>query len=288
MLTYEKLVDSLFETNAVKVCPKNQPFWYASNKIGPYYVNTEFLYGSAAKAKELLEVIDSVSNEKEHCSGKILDLTLENYKNDPIYKDLIDTMVTYIRDNIEDVDFISGGERRDWFFSLIIAHFLKKPHITIFKDLTTVVFLPRTLEHELTCVENLKVLHIADIITEASSYSRAWVPAIEAFGAKIADSLVVIDRKQGGKERLESLGIKSHALANVDIELFKTALENRLIDLEQFEMLKDFIEQPYDSMRDFLLNNRDFLNQALLSDPKTAARAKICIEEDLYNLLKEN
>ncbi len=288
MLTYEKLVDSLFETNAVKVCPKNQPFWYTSNKIGPYYVNTEFLYGSETKAKELLEIIESASKDKEHCSGIILDATLENYKNDPIYKDLIDTMVTYVRDNIEDIDFISGGERRDWFFSLIIAHFLKKPHITIFKDLSTVVFLPRTLEHELTCVENLKVLHIADIITEASSYSRAWVPAIEAFGAKITDSLVVVDRKQGGKERLESLGIKSHALANVDIELFKMARENGLIDLGQFEMLKNFIEQPFDSMRNFLLKNKDFLAQSLASDSKTAARAKICIEEDLYKLSKEN
>ncbi|MEI6131537.1 MAG: orotate phosphoribosyltransferase [Bacillota bacterium] len=288
MLTYEELVNYLFKTNAIKVCPNDKPFWYTSNKIGPYYINTQYLYGDETKANELLNVIENIRIDKENCSGIILDLTLENYQVDPIYKGLIDTMVNYIRNNIEEFDFVSGGERRDWFFSLIIAHFLKKPHITVFKDKSTVVFLPRTLEEELTCVENLRVLHIADIITEASSYARAWVPAIEEFGARITDSLVVVDRMQGGKERLESLGVKSHALAFVDIDLFRIAMKNELIDGAQFMMLESFIEDPFNSMRDFLIEHKTFLQEALESDPKTAARAKICIEEDLYKLSEEN
>ena len=288
MFSYEKLVELLFETNAVKVCPKGKPFWYTSNKIGPFYINTEFLYGSETKANELLKVIDNVSSDRENCSGIILDLTLKNYLEDEIYKQLIDSMVEYIQKNIVEFDYISGGERRDWFFSLIIAHFLKKPHVTIFKDQSTEVFLPRTNEHKNICVDNGKVLHIADIITEASSYSRAWVPAIETFGGKISDSLVVIDRLQGGKERLETLGVKSHALANVDIRLFEMALNKGLIDEEQFKLLEDFITDPFNSMRNFLLLNQDFLCEALKADAKTSQRAKICIDEDLYKLTKEN
>jgi len=42
----------------------------------------------------------------------------------------------FIKNNIDvnEVDYISGGERRDWFFSPIIAKLLNKPHITIYKD----------------------------------------------------------------------------------------------------------------------------------------------------------
>ena len=49
-------------------------------------------------------------------------------------------MILKIKENIntEEIDYISGGERRDWYFSNIIAYLLKKPHVTIYKDLTTV------------------------------------------------------------------------------------------------------------------------------------------------------
>ena len=45
----EKLIKWLFETNAFRVCPENEPFWYTSGTIGPYYINTHFLYGSEEK-----------------------------------------------------------------------------------------------------------------------------------------------------------------------------------------------------------------------------------------------
>ena len=44
------LVSYLFQTNAFKVCPDNKPFWYTSGKIGPYFINTHFLYGSEKEA----------------------------------------------------------------------------------------------------------------------------------------------------------------------------------------------------------------------------------------------
>ena len=57
------IVSYLFETNALKICPDNKPFWYTSGKIGPYYINTHFLYGSEKDAVDLLKFIDS---EKEN------------------------------------------------------------------------------------------------------------------------------------------------------------------------------------------------------------------------------
>jgi len=41
--------------------------------------------------------------------------------------------------DIDGVDIISGGARRDWFFSFITAYIFNKPHLTIFKDLDMAV-----------------------------------------------------------------------------------------------------------------------------------------------------
>lgn len=286
MTVYDKLVKMLFETKAFRVCEEGKPFWYTSNKIGPYYINTHFLYGSEEKANQLLDVINEKASDRENCSKIIFDLVLDNYNTDKIYKELIDMMVGYINKEIngDDFDYISGGERRDWFFSLMIAHLLKKPHITIYKDLTTTVF---SSCNEYKNADHPKVLHVADIITVASSYTRAWIPAIKDFGGKMVDSLVVIDRLQGGKENLEGAGVRSHAMADVDHKLIQSAKDTGMITDSQFDLVLDYIERPYESMREFLTANPKFLNESLKSDKRTSERARICIDEDIYNLKGE-
>ena len=34
--TQNPIVSWLFETDAVRVCPEGQPFWYTSGKLGPF------------------------------------------------------------------------------------------------------------------------------------------------------------------------------------------------------------------------------------------------------------
>ena len=55
---HNPVVSWLFETDAVRVCPEGQPFWYTSGKLGPFYINTQFLFGSEQAANELLAVIE--------------------------------------------------------------------------------------------------------------------------------------------------------------------------------------------------------------------------------------
>ncbi len=279
----EKLVNWLFETHAVRVCPQNKPFWYTSGTIGPYYINTHFLYGSKEKANSLLETIDREKADAVACPLKVLEATLENYESDDVYKGLIDEMIDFIKKNMDlnMIDFISGGERRDWFFSMIISHFLEKPHITIYKDLKLVVMRDNTVNES----ENLKgkrVLHIADLITEASSYERAWIPAIKNSGGDMKWSLVVVDRMQGGAELLLSQGVKPFAMINIDSELFDKALKLGYIDGEQYKMLAAYMHNPRESMRNFLLSNPDFLKSALNSDERTRKRAEMCLEKKPY------
>ena len=275
----------LFETKALKICPENKPFWYTSGKIGPYFINTHFIYGSEAEANELLKFIDSEKENKKELPKKIYEKTMEQYRTSKIYKTVIDEMIEKIKQNIniDEIDFVSGGERRDWFFSYAIADLLGKPHITIFKDLTTVVTDSKGNNIEAN-LEGKKVLHAADLITEASSYIRAWIPAIKQMGAEIKWSIAVVDRMQGGKDKLEAENIKSYEIIRVDNELFEEALSLGIINKEQLDMLVKFKSNPDGTMREFLVAHPEFLEDALKADEKTKARAKLCRDGNLYNL----
>ena len=281
------IISYLFETKAIKFCEENKPFWYTSGKIGPYFINTHFVYGSEEEATKLLSYIDECLSDKLSLPKKVFDKVLKQYETNEIYKNVIDTMKSYIEENIDvsEIDFVSGGERRDWFFSNMIAYLLKKPHITIYKDLSTVVsdYNFETTE-EVKSLENKKVLHVADLITVASSYIRAWIPAIRNLGANICWSCVVVDRMQGGKEKLEKENIKALSLVQVDTNLFKKALDLKVINKSQFDMLNGFFENPDETMRQFLINHPEFLENALNSDEKTKKRAKLLVDGNLYGL----
>ena len=281
------LVSYLFKTNAFKVCPDNKPFWYTSGKIGPYFINTHFLYGSEEEAVEFLSFIDVEKDNKIELPKKVFDKAFAQYNSNNIYKEVIDEMISFINShiNVDEIDYVSGGERRDWFFSNIVAYLLKKPHITIFKDLSTVV---STADFEETSVKSelngKKVLHVADLVTAASSYLRAWIPAIQSLGAEIVWSTVVVDRMQGGNDRLRELGINAYSLVQIAPEMFKKALDLGIISEEQNIMLNKFFEDPDGTMRKFLIEHPEFLENSLKSDEKTIVRARLCLEGDLYNL----
>lgn len=281
------LMSYLFETNAIRFCEENKPFWYTSGKIGPYFINTHFVYGNEKDAVELLSFIDDSLSDKLTLPKKVFDKVLGQYNTNEIYKNVIDTMKGYIEENIniDEIDYVSGGERRDWFFSNIIAYLLNKPHITIYKDLSTVVS-DSKFENTtpVTSLDNKKVLHVADLITVASSYIRAWIPAIKNLNANICWSCVVVDRMQGGKEKIEAEGIKSLSLVQVDSNLFKKAEELGIINEAQVEMLNGFFKNPDETMRNFLIAHPEFLENALNSDEKTKKRAKLLVDNNLYNL----
>ncbi len=283
MLDENKLVNWLFETGAVRICPEDKPFWYTSGTIGPYYINTHFLYGSEKKALKLLEIIDACKNEILTCPRKLLSEVEKNYHSDTIYRGLIDSMTEFIRSNIklEDIDYISGGERRDWFFSLMIANLLEKPHITIYKDMTAVITEKgETVEAEY--IMGAKVLHIADLITEASSYERAWIPAIKGIGGQMTNSLVVIDRMQGGRELLESQNVCSFAMVSIEKSFFDNALKMGLITQGQHDMLLKYTADPREAMKSFIKDHPEFIENSLKADSKTAERAKLCLEKGIY------
>ena len=63
----------LFETQAMKVANPEKPFWYTSGKIGPYFINTHFVYGNEKDAVELLSFIDDCLSDKLTLPEKVFE-----------------------------------------------------------------------------------------------------------------------------------------------------------------------------------------------------------------------
>ncbi|NLO40140.1 MAG: orotate phosphoribosyltransferase [Ruminiclostridium sp.] len=275
----KNLVKALFQTKAIRVCPSDSPFWYTSGKIGPYYINTHFLYGSEDKANALLKIIDAAAANKDQCSEIVAAQVMENYSQDPVYKSCMDTLLETIQKTIpvDSIDYISGGERRDWFFSLVASKLLNKPHITIFKDLDARIFYGGKTE-KVASLKGARVLHIADLITSASSYERAWVPVIQKAMGNFKASFVIIDRMQGGHELLESMGVASHALVRIDRSVFREACDKQYINSAQYDMIIQYMNDPDGFMKGFFTERPEFIENALKGDEKTAKRARLCIE----------
>ena len=225
------IVSWLFETDAVRVCPEGQPFWYTSGKLGPFYINTQFLYGSEEAANALLTVIEQAcAGDKLRFYGKVYGEIEKQLAACPIYRQLIDLMTEAARKM--DVDFVSGGERRDFFFSMPVARKL----------------------------------------------GRAWIPAVEGLGAKIACSLAVVDRDQGGSQILADAGCPLTTLVVIKPELFETAHKMGRITDKQLALVLHFIDDPDAFMRSFLLAHPDFLANELAKGGKSAQRAQLCID----------
>lgn len=283
----------LFETGAIRVAPEDRPFWYASGTIGPYYSNTQNLIGSETEANNLLARIDSwLDGDRLLLPSKAARYFFEAYENNSCYQTVVDCIKGYLKNSIDmnDYDVVSGGARRDWFFSFITAGVFNKPHLTIFKDQYMTLSEPLrdgmidgiALPVFEDGLSNINCLHVSDIITEASSYSRVWAPAARKAGAVIGASLTILDRLQGGDAALEALGIRHMSLAQLDAGFFDSAYNQRYIDARQYARLTEYIADPHGSMASFLKEHPDFVQNALAGGGKDAERARMCIESGVY------
>jgi hypothetical protein len=185
------------------------------------------------------------------------------------------------------VDYVSGGERRDWFFSLMAGELLKKPLLLIFKDLKAVSV---GLDGRVAPVERLdgkRTLHVADLVTEASSYVRAWVPAVAQRGGRLTHAINVVDRDQGGEAALRDQGVEMRALIRIDDATFDLLRSRGDIDEAQLRTLLAYRADPKGAMRAFLMEHPEFLKNALASpDAREAGRARLLVETDPYGIGK--
>ncbi|MDD2393608.1 MAG: orotate phosphoribosyltransferase [Eubacteriales bacterium] len=268
-----EIVDFLFRTNAIEVCEPGKPFFYTSGKLGPYYINTHYLYGSKQDAQALLDIMDKNSQDHDVLNKLVTDSVMKQYNENIIFKSVITKLAEVASEY--SFDLISGGERRDFFFSIPVASILGVPHLSIFKDGSTI--------YEGDVPLGKTCLHIADLVTEASSYIRAWIPVVNDLKVDMKYSLSVVDRNQGGNKVLCDAGIMFKALAVIEDSFFETAFRNGYINREQLVMITNFMKDPQKFMLDFFRSDPGFLERQIEAGGKSRERALRCIEYG-YNL----
>lgn len=276
-------IDCLFETQALSIAPPDALFWYTSGLLGPYYINTEKLCGGEKTAKSILAFIDKESGDKKNFPAKMLQTLHEAYEAHAIFRDVIAALTEEARRLLHEFQcaYISGGERRDWFFAPLVAEKLQVPMLYVYNDKSVI-----DEQGEPVLSLNGNVMNIADLLTVGSSYVDKWVPAMQSLGAKLSVALNVMDRSQGGVENLQAVGVQHcAALFTVNEKLFADARERHYISAEQEKMLCHYFEDQVGSMRSWLQSNESFLQAALQSDDaKTRQRAQKLVSENLYGL----
>lgn len=147
------------------------------------------------------------------------------------YQKVCDAYVEFIKSQIgvENFDRIAAVPVAGIPFASIIAYSLKKPFIYVRKGVR-LHGRQRRIEGILNPGD--RVLIIDDLITTGLSLRRA-ARAIMAEGGVVKDAVVLLDRQEGGSEKLEKTGIKLHAFLKIS-EAAKRLYEIGAIDEEQY------------------------------------------------------
>ncbi|MBN2557740.1 MAG: orotate phosphoribosyltransferase [Clostridia bacterium] len=264
----------LFNTKALKISGAESPFWYTSGTFGPFYINTHYLFGGEETAEKAMAFINEYQKDKYDFPAMMTRYVLDFYNSNKNFEKVVNHLIETLRANLtmDEVDYISGGERRDWFFSYIAAYILKKPHLTIYKNLVVIKSVNGNTER-LFDGDGARVLHIADLITEGSSYFNYWIPALSKANMKMPWTYAVVDRQQGGAAKLAEKGIKVIAGMVFAKSFFEGAFKDGQMTQSQFDMIKRYMKSPSDFMREFVSTHPDFLRESIDGDEKTKERA---------------
>ena len=85
------------------------------------------------------------------------------------------------------------------------------------------------------------VLFFDDVVSEGLSKLEGIKP-IEQLGAKVEHIMVVIDREQGGREKLQKEGYRVHALISIS-ELIQHLSQRKRISMEQADAVLGYIKK---------------------------------------------
>ena len=150
------------------------------------------------------------------------------------FEKICDCFVEFIRSEIGlgNVDRIAGIPVAGIPFASVVAFNLKKPFLYVRKGAR---FHGRERRIEGIIAPGNRVLLMDDLVTTGLSLQKAE-RAIMAEGGVVTDAVVLIDRQEGGREKLAKTGVKLHALLNIT-EIVSTLHELGMIDQDQLKTI---------------------------------------------------
>lgn len=254
----QRLLEQLVKSGAilVRAGANEAPFWYTSGQPGPFYINVEKVAGQSAVVAMLEQInhILAASDEPADKAQQVWQLISEHLENDPEYRDTVALMVDYYRSLTPHLPvFISGGERRDWFFSIPFSQMLGLPHLFLLKSGGH--WLVDTNGHKLDLpLQGASVLHVADIVNTASSYFRYWFPTLQRLDVQFHETVTAAVRNQDGVRALEHAGVRVITPLDMNPSVFAEARTLGLISDFALDEINLYFESPQEWTR-FLLRD---------------------------------
>ena len=203
------------------------PVVLASGQLGIYFINTEKLLDDDGKWAEF-------GDDPLKMYSHLLDVQKKN----PDFAEVIDVLRNKSGEMLSapssaSYRVISGGQRRDWLFSMPVASALHISHLTHFKGESPVLLWAAGYQMEVPSIErDYCAVHIVDLITEGSSiYSNqggeemGWLPGIRNLSTQpeeVKGLLAVVDRLQGGREMLQKQGVGLTSFVEIDEDFLST------------------------------------------------------------------
>jgi orotate phosphoribosyltransferase len=139
----------------------------------------------------------------------------------------------------ERIDKLASIELKGALILPSIACKVGLPCIVVRKESKAYGVTGRIAGAEVTKGEN--ILFFDDVISEGLSKVEGIKP-LQELGARVKHLMVVVDREQGGRENLEKLDYKIHALARIS-EVVKALRESQKISREQADAVLKYIEK---------------------------------------------
>ena len=257
-------------------------FWYILGVPGPFYLNTELMIGRELSAVLLDKITTIIAQEPDPKlrAAELNTLIMAAYRDHKNYRTVIEAMVEQAKTEFPKGSYsaISGGERRDWLFSIPVAVELGIKHIYLFKNQSK--FCGEALQ------SGEKVLHLSDLINNAASYFDSWLPILKACDLVCAGTLTVNTRGSVGLTRLREAGYKVAALNHIDLAFFEEACKKGLIDKSTVEEIALFFASEKEWAKRYLMGNAPLFAVAHL-DKKSLERMKSFFDKDPWGLQKD-
>ncbi|NWG11443.1 orotate phosphoribosyltransferase [Candidatus Bathyarchaeota archaeon] len=197
-----KVADALYSSG----CLKFGNFKIKSGALSPYYIDLTCLLSSP---KDLCDIVDIAT-------GKIEKIMVSDR-----------------------IDKLASIELKGALILPSVACRASLPCIVVRKEEKAYGVMGRIAGAEVAKDE--KILFFDDVVSEGLSKLEGIKP-LEELGAHVRHVMVVVDREQGGKENLEKLGYKVHALAKIS-ELVNCLLQARKISEKQAKAVIDYIKK---------------------------------------------
>ncbi len=279
-----EIVRMIHDTKALSIWSreKGPVFWYAAGVPGPFFVNTEFVIGPDVAARLLKNITAILAETKDisQRSEKVRQAVMAEYSASPAYRRVIELMAELARREFPDLrqSVVSGGERRDWFFSVPLAEVLGLPHLFLFKD--------KTAHCQRKLQGGEKALHVTDLINNAASYFDAWFPALEKSGNPCLGTVCVNSRGVGA-EKLKNAGVKAAAMNVIDAGYFEKLASAGLISKDTAEEIKTYFASAQEWGRRYLTRDVGVFDVEGLDD-KSFERLRAFFANDPWEMKKGN